>query len=41
MALTLINLRTRTDEESVSSIWVYPGTGYLLACSGPVLYSAY
>ncbi len=38
MALTLINLRTRTDAESAALSGFTQGTGYLLACSGPVLF---
>lgn len=37
MALTLINLRTRTDAESAALSGFAQGAGYLLACAGPLL----
>ncbi|NNG98665.1 MFS transporter [Gordonia araii NBRC 100433] len=36
MALTLINLRTRTDAESAALSGFAQGVGYLLACAGPL-----
>lgn len=38
MALTLINLRTRTDAESAALSGFAQGIGYLLACAGPLLF---
>ena len=38
MALTLINLRTRTSSGSASLSGFAQGVGYLLACSGPTLF---
>lgn len=38
MALTLINLRTRTSAGSASLSGFSQGVGYLLACSGPTLF---
>ncbi|MFT4200993.1 CynX/NimT family MFS transporter [Gordonia sp. (in: high G+C Gram-positive bacteria)] len=37
MALTLINLRTRSDAESAALSGFAQGAGYLLACTGPLL----
>ncbi|WP_161928809.1 MFS transporter [Gordonia crocea] len=36
MALTLINLRTRSDAESAALSGFAQGVGYLLACTGPL-----
>lgn len=38
MALTLINLRTRTSSASASLSGFSQGVGYLLACAGPILF---
>ncbi|MGB3302611.1 CynX/NimT family MFS transporter [Gordonia sp. (in: high G+C Gram-positive bacteria)] len=38
MALTLINLRTRTSAASASLSGFSQGVGYLLACAGPILF---
>lgn len=38
MALTLINLRTRTSAGSASLSGFAQGVGYLLACAGPLLF---
>ncbi|MBB4134936.1 CP family cyanate transporter-like MFS transporter [Gordonia humi] len=38
MALTLINVRTRTSEASAALSGFAQGVGYLLACAGPMLF---
>ncbi|WP_308125429.1 CynX/NimT family MFS transporter [Rhodococcoides corynebacterioides] len=40
LALTLINLRTRTEKGSSALSGFTQGVGYLVACSGPLLFGA-